>query len=97
MYLKHGFTAYGEWLVNRERIPRYQIRGPADKDETLEGPGSAEDREVATIGKRVLMYFPPPLSDHKLGSLRATTARSMPGTTTTSCSTTATRRTALGE
>ena len=97
MYLKHGFTVYGEWFVNRERIPRYQIRGPTDEDETLEEPGSAEDREEATIDKRVLMYFPPPLNDHKLGSLRATTARSMSGTTTTSRSTTATRRTTLGE
>ena len=25
MYLKHGITVYGEWFVNRERIPRYQI------------------------------------------------------------------------
>ena len=67
MYLKHGFTVHGEWFVNRERIPRYQIRGPTDEDETLEEPGSAEDREEATIGKRALMYFPPPLNGHYAG------------------------------
>ena len=40
MCLKYGFTVHGEWLVNRERIPRYQIRAPTDEDETLEeSPG----------------------------------------------------------
>ena len=68
MCLKYGFTVHGEWFVNRERILRYQIRRPTDEDETLEEPGSAEDREEATIGTRALMYFPPPLNDHYAGS-----------------------------
>ena len=46
---------------------RYQIRGPTDEDETLEEPGIAEDREEATIGKRALMHFPPPLNGHYTG------------------------------
>ena len=33
----------------------------------LEEPGNTEDREEATIGKRALMYFPPPLNGHYAG------------------------------
>jgi hypothetical protein len=73
MYLEHGFTVHGEWFVNRKRIPRYLLRAPTDEDETTEEPGSAdaEHRKEATIGKRALMYFPPPLNDHPLPSPRA--------------------------
>ena len=44
-----------------------QIRASTDEDETPGEPGSAEDREEATIGTRALMYFPPPLNDHYAG------------------------------
>ena len=36
-----------------------------------EEPVSAEDRKEATIGKRALMYFPPPLNDHYAGIIES--------------------------
>jgi len=61
----------GQFVLGQRKIPRYQIRAPTDEDETPEGPGSAKDQEEATIGKRALMYFPPPLNDHYAGIIES--------------------------
>ena len=61
----------GKFVLGQKKIPRYQIRAPTDEDEILGRPGSAEDREEATIGKRALMYFPPPLNGHCAGIIES--------------------------
>ena len=58
MFLKFGFTVYGEWFVNRKRIPKYKRRAPSDEDTTADEPATDEERRGATEGKRVLIYFP---------------------------------------
>ena len=58
MFLKFGFTVYGEWFVNRKRIPKYKRRAPSDEDTTADEPATDGARWAATEGKRVLMYFP---------------------------------------
>ena len=66
MHLKFGFTVHGEWFVDRKRIPRRKMRAPTDGDETSAEPGGAQERKGATMGKRVLMYFPD-YDDHYAG------------------------------
>lgn len=56
-YLKHGFVVYGEWFVNKKRVPRYKLRAPSDEDETDAEPVERAAREEATLTKRVLIYF----------------------------------------
>ena len=58
MFLKFGYTVYGEWFVNRKRIPKYKRRAPSDEDTTADEPATDEARRGATEGKRVLIYFP---------------------------------------
>ena len=58
MFLKFGFTVFGEWFVNRKRIPKYKRRAPSDEDTTADEPATDEERRGATEGKRVLIYFP---------------------------------------
>ena len=59
----------GQLVLGQKKISRYQIRAPTDEDGALEEPMSAEDREEAAIGKRALMYFPPPLNGHYAGTI----------------------------
>ena len=69
MYLKFGYTIHGEWFINRKRIPRHQLRAPTEEDETDDEPVGAAAREEATVGRRVLQYFPPPLNCHYAGTV----------------------------
>ena len=53
----------------RKRIPRHQLRAPTEEDEIDDEPVGAAAREEATLERRVLMYFPPPLSCHYAGTV----------------------------
>ena len=59
------------WQVKmyRKRIPRHQLRAPTEEDEIDDEPVGAAAREEATLERRVLMYFPPPLSCHYAGTV----------------------------
>ena len=48
-------------------VPRYQLRPPMEEDGVRGGPGDATERKGTTVGKRVLIYFPPPRNEHHAG------------------------------
>ena len=53
----------------RKRIPRHQLRAPTEENEIDDEPVGAAAREEATLERRMLMYFPPPLSCHYAGTV----------------------------